>query len=74
MEPPVADMSDDDVSTETARALFLVYGKDARQMAALRCKELEQAGDTNGLANWRRVLAAVEALLNAQTDDPHTHH
>ena len=48
-----------DVSQETARILFLTYGHDAVEMATLRCKELNKAGDQAGLASWKRVLKNV---------------
>jgi hypothetical protein len=54
-----------DVSEETARILFLTYGHDAVQMAALRCAELRDAGDKAGLASWEKVLRAVRKLASA---------
>lgn len=39
-----------DVSEETARILFLAYGREAVEMAALRCAELKKTGDRAGLA------------------------
>src|SRR4051794_37941863 len=42
-----------DISKETARILFLAYGRDAVQMAELRCAELKASGDKEGLSNWK---------------------
>jgi hypothetical protein len=52
---------------QTARILYLAYGKEAVEMAELRCKELQASGDHEGLKTWRRVLAHVRVLA---TVDP----
>jgi hypothetical protein len=57
-----------DVSEDTARNLFLVYGKDAVEMTELRCRELEAAGDKGGLANWQEVLEHVRELAAANRE------
>ena len=54
-----------DVSEDTARILFLTYGRDAVQMAVLRCAELNKAGDKAGLASWKKVLNNVRRLAAA---------
>src|SRR4051794_39169656 len=59
-------MSEDLISKQTAEALVLTYGRDAREMAELRIKELEQRCDQGDGANWRQVLAWVEGLLATQ--------
>ena len=48
-----------EISEETARILFLAYGQEAVEMAALRCRELKAAGDKIGLSNWKNVLRHV---------------
>jgi hypothetical protein len=45
-----------DVFEETARILFLTYGREAVEMAALRCAELKKAGDNAGLASGIRNI------------------
>jgi hypothetical protein len=54
-----------DVMVETAHILFLTYGKDAVEMATLRCAELKEAGDKAGLASWNKVLKKVRTLAAA---------
>jgi hypothetical protein len=54
-----------DVTEEAARILFLTYGRDAVDMAVLRCAELNEAGDKAGLASWRKVLTNVRKLAAA---------
>lgn len=51
------------VTEQTARILYLTYGDDAVEMAQLRCTELDQAGDKEGLAGWRAVLEDVRKLV-----------
>lgn len=46
-----------------AHVLVAVYGEDAPVDAALRAHELEAAGDCEGAALWRRILAAIDDLL-----------
>lgn len=46
-----------------AHVLVAVYGEDAAIDAALRAHELEAAGDAEGAALWRRILAAIDDLL-----------
>jgi len=54
-----------DVAEEAARILFLTYGHDAVHMAVLRCAELNKAGDTAGLASWKKILKNVRKLAAA---------
>jgi hypothetical protein len=54
-----------DTSEEAARILFLTYGQDAVQMAALRCSELTKTGDKAGAASWRKILKVVQRLATA---------
>jgi len=53
------------VAMETARILLLTYGRDAVEMAVLRCAELTKAGDKGGLASWKRILNDVRKLAAA---------
>ena len=55
---------------ETARILYLAYGRDALEMAELRCRELTEKGDAEGLANWQRVLAEVKQLVASDPGAP----
>ena len=59
-----------DPSIETARILYLTYGRDALEMAELRCRELTEKGDAEGLANWQRVLAEVKQLMASDPGTP----
>lgn len=63
-------MASDEIATETARILYLTYGKDAVEMAELRCKELAASGDREGLESWRRVLHAVTQLVSGSSTPP----
>ena len=58
-----------DTAEETARILFLTYGRDAVEMAALRCAELKRAGDKAGLASWKKVLRSVRRLAAANPEE-----
>ena len=63
-----------EIAEETARILFLTYGHDAVEMAELRCSELDRAGDKEGAAGWREVLAYVRALAAANPKEQGTSH
>jgi len=54
-----------DATEDTARILFLTYGRDAVDMALLRCVELKRAGDKAGLVSWRKVLRSIRKLAAA---------
>jgi hypothetical protein len=58
-----------DASEETARILFLTYGRDAVEMATLRCAELKSVGDSAGLASWKKVLRGVRKLAAANLEE-----
>lgn len=47
----------------TANELIKRHGKDAPINAAMRADELMAAGDMDGQAVWKRVLAAIDELL-----------
>jgi hypothetical protein len=63
-----------EIPEETARILFLTYGQDAVEMAELRCAELETAGDMQGTATWKKVLAHVRTLTAANPEERGTSH
>ena len=46
----------------TANLLVKQHGSEASAFAAERVEALHSAGDIEGLATWRRVLPAIEAL------------
>jgi hypothetical protein len=58
-----------DVSEETARILFLTYGRHTVEMATLRCAELKRVGDRAGLASWKKVLKGVRKLAAANPEE-----
>jgi hypothetical protein len=58
-----------EVPEETARILFLTYGRDAVDMAVLRCAELKRAGDKVDLAAWKKVLRSVRRLAAANPEE-----
>jgi len=63
-----ATMIPDDVAVDTARFLFLVRGKEAFEIAELRCRRLAYTGDGQGLENWKRVLSAMQHLIASGSD------
>ena len=50
----------------TANELIQQHGDDAPIHAAMRADELLEAGDLDGLAVWKRILAAVDELLSKE--------
>ena len=46
----------------TASELIKQHGEDAPIHAAMRADEMLAAGDIDGQATWKRILAAVEEL------------
>jgi hypothetical protein len=48
----------------TANELINQHGDDAPIHAAMRADELLDAGDMDGQAVWKRVLAAVDELMS----------
>lgn len=48
-----------------ARMLIGQYGTAVRPMAALKAAELHDAGNTDGLAYWTRVMHAIDEELDA---------
>jgi hypothetical protein len=56
-------MTDDIDIYRTANVLVELHGEDAPIQAAMKADALLEAGDINGQAVWKRILAAVEELL-----------
>jgi hypothetical protein len=50
----------------TANELIKQHGEDASIHAAMRADELLDAGDMDGQAVWKPILAAVEELLSRE--------
>lgn len=48
----------------TAKLLVTIHGPEAPLHAAMRYDELSASGDMAGAAVWKRVLGAVDVLLN----------
>jgi hypothetical protein len=46
------------------RLMLMRYGERAFEESAARADELALAGDDDGAATWRRIMAAVEQLAN----------
>jgi hypothetical protein len=56
-------MTDDLDIYRTANVLVELHGDDAPIQAAMKADALLEAGDMDGQAVWKRILAAVEELL-----------
>ena len=61
-----------DTVEEAARILFLTYGRDAVDMAVLRCAELKNKRDKAGLASWKKVLKSVRELAAENSEEHRT--
>ncbi len=48
----------------SANLLVKQHGEDAPIGAAMRADAMLEAGDLDGLAVWRRVLRAIDELVN----------
>lgn len=46
------------------------YGEQALEESAVRADELTSAGDDDGAAAWRRIMAAVTQLDNKTPSGP----
>lgn len=53
----------------TARVLIRQHGADAALHASMRHDELLEAGDIEGSAVWKRVLAAIDTLSAEKRPD-----
>ncbi len=51
----------------SAHALIQRHGSEAAILAAMRADELMDAGDLDGAAVWRRIVAAVNEI---QREEP----
>ena len=58
----------------TANELIKQHGDDAPIHAAMRADELLDAGDIDGQAVWKRILAAVEELQSKEGPEGATAH
>ena len=54
-------MTDDIDVYRTANVLVELHGEDAPIQAAMKADALLEAGDVEGQAVWKRILAAVDA-------------
>ena len=57
-----------------ANELIEQHGDDAPIHAAMRADELLEAGDLDGLAVWKRILAAVDELLSGERPEGESLH
>ena len=54
---------------QTANELIKQHGDDAPIHAAMRADELLDAGDMDGQAVLRQILAAIEEMLSEETPE-----
>lgn len=64
-------MSDQSEIEAAARNLVSRFGEDAAHQADVRIAELQQHGETEGLAFWRRVREIVQCLLHGRDSTKH---
>ena len=62
-------MTDDIDIYRTANVLVELHGEDAPIQAAMKADALLEASDTEGVAAWKRILAAVDELLSKDKPD-----
>jgi len=53
-----------------AQLMLKRYGDKALEESAALADELAAAGDDNGVATWRRIMAAVTQLANKTRPGP----
>ena len=53
-----------------AQLMLKHYGEQALEESAVRADELSLAGDDDGAATWRRIMAAVTQLADATPPGP----
>jgi len=53
-----------------AQLMLKRYGDNALEETAARANELALAGDRDGAATWRRIMAAVTQLANSIPPGP----
>ena len=54
--------------TRSAQVLVKRHGDDAPIEAAMRADAMFEKGDLDGYAVWKRVVKAVEELLNTEPE------
>jgi hypothetical protein len=65
----VATVPDIDI-WRSARILVNNHGADATIVAAMRAAERINRGDAEGLAVWKRIMVAVDELLETTPTGP----
>ena len=50
----------------SAHALIQRHGSEAAILAAMRADELMDAGDLDGAAVWRRIVAAIKEMQRVE--------
>jgi hypothetical protein len=63
------DLTEKIVVYRTAKHLIDQHGENAGFEAAMRAAELLNCGDTAGSATWRRIVTAIETLLETDADE-----
>ena len=54
----------------SAQILVDNHGADAPVVASKRAAEMINRGDAEGLAVWKRIMAAIDELLNTTPSGP----
>jgi hypothetical protein len=65
----VAAVPDIDI-WRSAKILVDNHGADAPVVASMRAAEMINRGDGEGLAVWKRIMAAIDELLNTTPGGP----
>ncbi len=63
---PTTDVTSDLDTYRTANQLIKQHGAEAPVHAAMRADAMLEKGDLDGLAVWKRIVRAVEELLNRE--------
>ena len=58
----------------SAQVLIRQHGDDAGLQAAQRADDMLDRGDMDGLAVWKRILAAVEEIARTEAADGEQRH
>ncbi len=58
----------------SAQVLIRQHGDDAGLQAAQRADDMLDRGDMDGLAVWKRILAAVEEIARTEPADGEQRH
>ena len=59
-------MTEDIDVYRSAKVLIREHGEDAPIHVAMRADQMLEGGDLDGLAIWKRILAAVDELLSGE--------